>query len=83
MEEQASTLAANWTGDTSSLFGQALANYIGAYGTVIAGWQSIVTIINQNRGIYQATNDSNQQAASSVLGATQSLSSSSGLSALG
>lgn len=66
MTEQQGTLAANWTGETASAFGQALAAWLSDFQTVISSLQGFLTVMSQNTGVYTATDDANQQAAGNV-----------------
>jgi WXG100 family type VII secretion target len=83
MLEQQSTLAANWTGETASAFGQALSAWLSDFQTVINALQSMLTVMAQNTGVYNTTQDTNQQVASTVVNSTQSLAGNLGLPALG
>jgi ESAT-6 family protein len=83
MTEQQSTLAANWTGETASAFGQALEAWLNDFQTVNTSLQSFLTTMSQNTGVYLTTQDANQQAASSILSDTSALAGTLGLPALG
>jgi len=81
MSEQQSTLAANWTGETASAFGQAVEAWLSDFQTVITSLQSVQTAMNQNSGVYNTTQDNNQSAATTFSNSTHGLSL--GLPALG
>jgi WXG100 family type VII secretion target len=83
MMEQQSTLAANWTGETASAFGQALEAWLNDFQTVNTALQGFLTTMNQNTGVYLTTQDANQQAASTILSDTSALAGAMGLPALG
>ena len=65
MDEQRSTLAANWTGESSSLFGQALGTWLDDLNAVRTQLNNVLTQLETNTGIYNRTNDMQNQTASS------------------
>jgi WXG100 family type VII secretion target len=83
MTEQQTTLAANWTGETASAFGNAVEAWLNDFQTVNTALQGFLTTMNQTTGVYLTTQDANQQAASSILSDTSALANSLGLPALG
>ena len=56
MTEQQSTLAANWTGEAASSFGQALSQYLEDLGTVRTQLSGILETLSSNTGVYANTN---------------------------
>lgn len=65
MTEQQSTLAANWTGETASAFGQALNQWLEDFNTVRTQLSRITETLSTNTGVYSNTNEQSQQMASS------------------
>jgi WXG100 family type VII secretion target len=65
MTEQQSTLAANWTGETASTFGQALNQWLEDFSTVRTQLTRILEALSQNTGVYANTNEQSQQMAGS------------------
>jgi WXG100 family type VII secretion target len=64
MREQQSTLAANWTGETASSFGQALEQWLEDLNTVKTQLSNMLETLSQNTGVYANTNETSQQVAS-------------------
>jgi WXG100 family type VII secretion target len=52
LEDQQSTLAANWTGEASSQFGTALSNFLADFGTINNALVAMMEALSQNTGIY-------------------------------
>jgi WXG100 family type VII secretion target len=65
MQEQQSTLAANWTGDTASTFGQALEQWLSDMNTVKTQLSNMTETLSTNTGVYTNTNEGSQQMAAS------------------
>jgi WXG100 family type VII secretion target len=65
MTEQQSNLAANWTGETASTFGQALNQWLEDFSTVRTQLIRILEALSQNTGVYANTNEQSQQMAGS------------------
>ena len=65
MTEQQSTLTANWTGETSSMFGQALSQWLEDMNVVQTNLSSILEALSQNTGVYANTNEQSSQMANS------------------
>jgi WXG100 family type VII secretion target len=65
MTEQQSTLAANWTGETSSTFGQALASWLEDMSVVQSNLSTILEALSSNTGVYANTNEQSTQMANS------------------
>jgi WXG100 family type VII secretion target len=63
MTDQQSTLAANWTGETASSFGQALNQWLQDFNTVKTQLSNMLETLSQNTGIYTNTNDESTQMA--------------------
>jgi WXG100 family type VII secretion target len=67
MESQQEALAAAWTGETSTAFGQALDHWLSDFGVVRQQLGNILGTLSQNTGVYantneQANNDAQQAA---------------------
>jgi WXG100 family type VII secretion target len=65
MQEQQSTLQANWTGETASTFGNALSQWLEDFNTVKQQLAKITETLSQNTGVYANTNEGSQQMAGS------------------
>jgi WXG100 family type VII secretion target len=65
MTEQQSTLAANWTGETASTFGVALAQWLDDFNVVRKELTKILETLSHNTGVYANTNEGSQQMATS------------------
>lgn len=65
MTEQQSMLAANWTGETASTFGQALNQWLEDFSTVRTQLTRILEALSSNTGVYANTNEQSQQMAGS------------------
>lgn len=65
MTEQQSTLAANWTGETASTFGQAMNQWLEDFNTVRTQLTHILETLSQNTGVYANTQEGSQQMAAS------------------
>jgi WXG100 family type VII secretion target len=63
MTEQQSTLAANWSGEASTSFGQALENFIGDFGKINNALVGMMEALSQNTNIYVNTNATSTQMA--------------------
>ena len=63
MSEQQSTLAANWSGEASTSFGQALENFIGDFGKINNALVGMMEALSQNTNIYVNTNATSTQMA--------------------
>jgi WXG100 family type VII secretion target len=63
MGEQQQTLAANWTGEAASSFGQALTQYLEDLGTVRQQLSGILETLSSNTGVYSNTNEGSTQLA--------------------
>lgn len=57
MESQQEELAASWTGETSTAFGQALAQWLSDFGVVRTQLQRILELLSTNTGIYANVNE--------------------------
>lgn len=64
MTEQQQTLAANWTGETASSFGQALEQWLEDLNTVKQALTNLLEALSKNTGVYSNTNDQSTQVAS-------------------
>jgi WXG100 family type VII secretion target len=65
MTEQQSALAANWTGETASTFGQALNQWLEDFNTVRTQLTKILEALSANTGVYANINEQSQQMAGS------------------
>ncbi len=65
MDEQRGTLAANWTGEASSIFGGALQSWLDDFSTVKNQLTTILETLSANTGVYARTHEGSQQVASS------------------
>jgi WXG100 family type VII secretion target len=65
MSEQASTLAANWAGETASKFGIALTQWLDDFGIVQQQLSTILQTLSSNTGVYANTNQGSQEMADS------------------
>jgi WXG100 family type VII secretion target len=63
MTEQQSTLAANWSGEASTSFGQALNNFIEDFNKINGALVGMMEALSQNTHIYVNTNDTSTQMA--------------------
>jgi|SRR5579875_3488763 WXG100 family type VII secretion target len=63
MSEQQSTLAANWTGEAASTFGQALTQYLEDLSKVQSALRTMTETLEQNTGVYVNTNEGSSQLA--------------------
>ena len=61
MTEQQQTLAANWSGEAASAFGQALDTYLEDLGTVRQQLSNILEALSTNTGVYANTNEGSTQ----------------------
>ena len=61
--EQQSTLAANWSGEASTAFGQALNNFIEDFNKINSALVGMMEALAQNTHIYVNTNDTSTQMA--------------------
>jgi WXG100 family type VII secretion target len=72
MEMQQSSLAAIWTGETSTAFGQALTQWLEDFGVVRTQLQNMLETLSSNTGVYANTNEeataTAQKVASSIGG---------------
>ncbi|HEY6494974.1 MAG TPA: WXG100 family type VII secretion target [Trebonia sp.] len=57
MESQQSALAAAWTGETSTAFGQALSRWLEDFGVVRTQLINILETLSANTGVYANTNE--------------------------
>jgi WXG100 family type VII secretion target len=57
MSEQQATLAANWTGEASSAFGQALNQYLEDLGNVRTQLSTMLETLSANTGVYSNTSE--------------------------
>jgi len=57
LSEQQSTLAANWSGEAQTAFGQALDNFIQDFGKINSALVGMMEALSQNTHIYVNTND--------------------------
>ena len=57
MQTQQEALAASWTGETSTAFGQALNEWLDDFGIVRTQLISILETLSQNTGVYANTNE--------------------------
>jgi WXG100 family type VII secretion target len=57
MERQQEALAAAWTGETSTTFGQALIHWLDDFGVVRTQLINILETLSQNTGVYANTNE--------------------------
>jgi WXG100 family type VII secretion target len=65
MQDQESTLAANWTGETASTFGQALNQWLEDFSVVRQQLSGMLETLSTNTGVYANTNEGSQQMAAS------------------
>jgi len=79
MTEQQSTLAANWTGEASSSFGNALSNYLEDLNTVKVQLSNILETLSHNTGVYANTTEGSSQLASAFSSGLAGLSGLSGM----
>ena len=70
MESQQSSLAAIWTGETSTAFGQALTQWLEDFGVVRTQLQNMLETLSSNTGVYANTNE---QATNSAMAAAKSM----------
>jgi WXG100 family type VII secretion target len=63
MDEERSSLAANWTGEAASAFGQALQSWLDDLQVVQNQLSTILENLSTNTGIYANTAESSQQVA--------------------
>lgn len=63
LQEQQSTLAANWSGEAQTSFGQALGNFIEDFNKINGALVGMMEALAQNTHIYVNTNDTSTQMA--------------------
>jgi len=66
MESQQGALAAAWTGETSTAFGQALTRWLEDFGVVRTQLINILETLSANTGVYANTNEQATNAAAQV-----------------
>jgi WXG100 family type VII secretion target len=71
--EQQSTLAANWSGEASSQFGQALTNFMEDFGRINSALVSMMETLGQNTHIYVNTNDTSTAMAQAFTNTTSGM----------
>jgi WXG100 family type VII secretion target len=70
LEEQQSTLAANWSGEAQSIFGQALQAFVDDFNQIINSLFIMMEVLSQNTQIYVNANDTSKAAAMQLLAGT-------------
>jgi WXG100 family type VII secretion target len=73
LTEQQATLAANWSGEASSTFGQALANFIQDFETINNALVNMMETMSQNTNIYVNTNDASTAVAQAFVNNTSGM----------
>lgn len=63
LQDQQDTLAANWGGETQTVFGQALENFIGDFDTINKALIGMMDALSKTTHVYVNTNDTNNQLA--------------------
>lgn len=66
MHEQVSALASNWSGDASSVYGNALQSWLGNFRTVITALENMQASLDSNASLYAQTHQITQEEAAAL-----------------
>ncbi|MGY1495162.1 WXG100 family type VII secretion target [Streptomyces sp. QTS52] len=66
MYDQVSTLTANWSGDASSVYGNALQSWLSNFRTVITALENMQHSLDTNAAMYAQTHEITQEEAASL-----------------
>jgi WXG100 family type VII secretion target len=73
LETQQGDLAANWSGEAQTAFGQALSNFIGDFGKINNALVGMMETMSQNTNIYVNTNDTSAAIANAFTNTTSGM----------
>jgi len=73
LSEQQSNLAANWSGEAQTAFGQALGTFIDDFGKINGALVSMMEALSQNTNIYVNTSDTSTSMAQAFTNSTSGM----------